>query len=65
MIYLARHPAAALAAVLFQHLHIGDGHAAVDGLAHVVDGEQGDLRGGEGFHFHAGGAHGFHRGLAG
>jgi hypothetical protein len=29
--------------MLFQQLHIGDGHAAVYGFAHVVDGEQGDL----------------------
>ena len=36
-----------------------DGHAAVHGLAHVVDGEQGHLHGGEGFHLYAGGADGF------
>jgi hypothetical protein len=28
--------------MLFQHLDVRDGHAAVDGFAHVVDGEQGD-----------------------
>ena len=37
-----------------------DGHAAVHGLAHVVDGEQGNLHGGEGLHLDAGGADGFH-----
>ena len=46
--------------MLFHHAHVVDGHAAVHGLAHVVDGEQGNLHGGEGFHFHAGGAYGFH-----
>ena len=40
---LPRHPTPTLAAMLLQHLHIGDRHAPVDGLAHVVDGEQGDL----------------------
>ena len=29
--------------MLLHHLHIGDRHAAVDGLAHAIDGEQGDL----------------------
>ena len=43
--------------MFFQQLHIADDHAAVGGLAHVVDGQQGDLHGGQGFHFHAGGAH--------
>ena len=47
--------------MLFHHAHVVDGHAAVHGLAHVVDGEQGHLHGGEGFHLHAGGADGFHR----
>ncbi len=46
---LHRHKAAALAAVLFQKPHIGDGHAAVHGFAHVMNREQGDLDGGEGF----------------
>ena len=46
---LSRHPAAALAPVLFQQLHVRDDHAAVDRFAHVVDGEQGDLHGREGF----------------
>ena len=38
-----------LTALLLQQLHIGDGHAAVRRFAHVVDGEQGDLHGGQGF----------------
>ena len=46
--------------MLFHHAHVVDGHAAVHGLAHVVDGEQGHLDGGEGFHLYAGGADGFH-----
>jgi hypothetical protein len=29
--------------VFFQQAHVGDGHAAVHGFAHVVDGEQGHL----------------------
>ena len=47
--------------MLLHHAHVVDGHAAVHGLAHVVDGEQGHLHGGEGFHLDAGGADGFHR----
>ncbi len=43
----ARRPAAAFAAVLFQQLHIGDDHAAVGSLAHVVNGEQSHLHGGQ------------------
>ena len=39
-----RHPVPRLAAVLFQQAHVGDHHAAVDGLAHVVDGEQADAK---------------------
>ena len=45
--------------MLFHHAHVVDGHAAVHGLAHVVDGEQGHLHGGEGFHLDAGLAYGF------
>ncbi|MNT62698.1 hypothetical protein D3C72_2004450 [compost metagenome] len=37
---VARHPVARLAAMLFQQLHIADHHAAVHGLAHVVDRQQ-------------------------
>ena len=39
--------------MLFQHAHIRHDHAPVDGLAHVVDGQQADLHGGQRFHFHA------------
>jgi hypothetical protein len=35
--------------MLFQQLDTGHGHAPVHGFAHVIDGEQGDLHGGEGF----------------
>ena len=38
-----------LAPVLFQQLHVGDGHAPVHGFAHVIDGQQDDLNGGERF----------------
>jgi hypothetical protein len=48
--------------MLLQHPHIGHGHATVDGFAHVVDRKQGDLHGGQGFHFYAGLADGFYRG---
>ena len=34
----------ALAPPLFQQPNAGHGHAFVHGLAHVVDGEQGDLQ---------------------
>ncbi len=33
--------------MLFQQGHAVDGHAAVDGFAHVVDGQQGHLHGRE------------------
>ena len=39
-----------LTALLFQQLHIRDGHAAVGSFAHVINGQQGYLYGGEGFH---------------
>ena len=39
--------------MLFQHAHVGHDHAAVDGLAHVVDRQQADLHGRQRFHFHA------------
>jgi len=32
--------AARLATVLFEHTDIGDGHAPIDGLAHVVDSQK-------------------------
>jgi hypothetical protein len=50
--------------VFLQQRHVGDGHAAVHGFAHVVDGEQGDLHGGQGFHLHARGARALGRGVA-
>jgi len=53
-----------LAAGFFQQLHVTDGHAAVCGFAHVVDGQEGDLYGGEGFHFHTGLVAGFRGGPA-
>ncbi len=39
-------------------------HAAIDGFAHVVDGEQGGGDGGKRFHLNSGAAHGFDAGLA-
>ena len=44
----------ALPTLLFHQPHPADGHAAVYGFAHVVNGEQRHAAGGEGFHFHAG-----------
>src|SRR5579871_1237876 len=41
-----------LAARFFHQAHVADGHSPVDGLAHVVDGEQTDRHGGEGLHLH-------------
>ncbi len=43
--------------MLFQHPHIGHDHAAVGRLAHVVNGEQGNLYGGQCLHFHPSLAH--------
>ena len=37
-----------LTALLLQQLHASHDHAAVSGFAHVVDGQQGHLHGGEG-----------------
>src|SRR5258708_37378553 len=39
-----------LAARLMQELDLGNHHAAIDRLAHVVDGERGDRGGGERLH---------------
>lgn len=50
---------AGLAAFLLEEANAFHGHAAVDGLAHVVDGEQAHLHSGEGFHLDAGAADGF------
>ena len=49
-----------VAAGFFQQAHVGDGHAAVHGFAHVINREQGDLHGGEGFHLDAGLTHRFY-----
>jgi len=54
-------PMPRLAAHLFKQAHIRHGHAAVSGFAHVVNGQQADLHGGEGFHFNTRGAGGFGR----
>ncbi len=48
--------------MFFQQAYIRHGHAAVDGLAHVVDGQQGDLDSGQRLHLHAGRADGFYGG---
>ena len=51
--------------MLFQHADLAHHHAAVGGLAHVVDGEQAHLHGGQRLHLDAGAAQGFHlRGAA-
>jgi hypothetical protein len=57
-------PVSRFAAVFFQQLDGLNDHAPVHGLAHVVDSQQSDLRGGKRFHFYAGLAVGFDRGLA-
>ena len=50
----ARPPRPRLPTVLLQHPHVRDHHAAVDGLDHVVDGQQPHLDGREGLHLDAG-----------
>jgi hypothetical protein len=50
--------------MFLQQLDVRHRHAAVHRLAHVVDGQQRDLDGGQGFHFDAGRADGLHRGAA-
>ena len=52
-------PIARFAAALFQHPDIADDHAAIDRLAHVVDGQQPDLHGSQRFHLDAGAAEAF------
>lgn len=54
-----------LAAVLFEYTDIGDGHAPVYSLAHVVNGQQRYLYCGQRLHFHARWAHGFNACSAG
>src|SRR3990172_10407399 len=46
-------PMTGAATRLFQQPHTLNGHAAIDRFAHVVDGEQRNLYGGQRFHFHA------------
>ena len=54
-----RRPVPALAPMLFQYADVGHHHAAIDRLAHVIDGEQPDLHGGERLHLDPGLADGF------
>src|SRR5690606_483008 len=58
-------PRTAFAAFLAQEADVFDGHAFVDGLEHVVDGEQAHGSRCEGFHFYAGLADCFGAGLDG
>ena len=51
------HPArfyGSLAALLFNQPHIGNDDFVAERLAHVVDGQRGDARAGQGFHLDAG-----------
>ena len=50
--------------MLFKQPHSGDGHAPVNGLAHVIDGQQADLHGCQRLHLHACWAHRFDGGGA-
>ncbi len=52
------------AAQFFDQADGFDDHAAIHRLAHIVDGEQGDAGGGEGFHLDAGAADSFGHRLA-
>ena len=54
---------AALAATFFIEVDGGDFHAFVDGFAHIVDGQQGDAYGVQGFHLDTGLPRHFDRGL--
>jgi hypothetical protein len=51
--------------MLFKQLNRINYHAAINRLQHVIDGEQADGSGREGFHFDAGAANGFGRGGTG
>ena len=51
--------------MLFKQLHRINHHATINGFEHVIDGEQADGSGGEGFHFDAGAPNGFGCGSAG
>src|SRR5258706_14016301 len=53
----------AAAAALLDQLHIGDRHAAIDGLAHVVDGQRRRAHCSEGFHLDTGAPRNAHLGF--
>jgi hypothetical protein len=53
-------PVARLPAMLLQHPHIRHDHAAIDRLAHIVNRQQPDLHGSQGFHHVPGLAVGLH-----
>ena len=57
-------PMTRFAAVFFEQAYRMKGHAAVNALAHVIDGQQGDLHSGQGLHFDTGLAGGFDQCLA-
>lgn len=42
-----------LASVFLNHAHLSNCHRPINGFAHVVNREQGDLRSSKRFHFHA------------
>ena len=50
----SNHPAPRFSTVLLQHPDPLHHHPLIHRLAHIVDGQQADLHGGQGFHFHAG-----------
>jgi len=45
--------------MLFKQFNGINHHATIDGFQHIVDGEQANGGGGEGFHFDAGASDGF------
>ena len=51
---IAAGPGARFSAAFLDQPHVDDAHAAVDRLAHVVDGERGDGHGGQRLHLDAG-----------
>jgi hypothetical protein len=53
------HPGSRFAAGFFQQTNILDDHAAIDGLAHVVNGQQAGGNRGQRLHLDAGAADGF------
>ena len=55
----AGNPVAGLASRFLQQANVLDTHAAVDRLAHVVNGQEGDGRGGQRLHLDAGAAKAF------